>query len=141
MTNDNDKKFFVGQKAFIERDGKVLVLNDPILGLDYPGGKIQEGETDWVAALKREVREETGLEITVGEPFITWHYKVPEGPHRNAGIDIFLVGYVCTYVSGEVALSGEHDSFAWVDRDTYQKYVADDTDGYFQALRAYFERK
>jgi 8-oxo-dGTP diphosphatase len=140
MTNENDKQFYVGQKAFIERDGKVLVLNDPILGLDYPGGKIQEGDTNWVEALQREVREETGLEIIVGAPFYTWHYKVPEGPHRNAGKDIFLVGYLCKYVSGEVVISGEHDSFAWVDRDTYPKYVADNTDGYFQALKAYFMR-
>ena len=135
----NDKQFYVGQKAFIERDDKVLVLNDPILGLDYPGGKIQEGETDWVQALKREVREETGLEITVGDPFVTWHYKVPTGPHRNAGKDIFLVGYLCKYVSGEVTLSTEHNGFEWVDRDTHLKF-ADNNTGYFEALTFYFSR-
>lgn len=134
----NDKQFYVGQKAFIERDGKVLVLNDPILGLDYPGGKIQEGETDWVGALKREVREETGLEIAVGEPFTTWHFKVPEGPHRNAGKDIFLVGYRCAYVSGEIKLSDEHDGYEWIGRDEHHRFA--DTSGYFQALKTYFER-
>lgn len=138
MTNDNDKKFFVDQKAFIERDGKVLVLNDPILGLDCPGGKIQEGEADWVAALKREVHEETGLEIEVGAPFCTWHFNVPAGPHRNAGKDLFLVGYVCKYVSGEVKLSGEHDGFEWVDRNTLPQFP--DTAGYLPALKAYFTR-
>ena len=39
-----DALFCVGQKAFIEKDGKVLVLNDPEEGLDFPGGKIQVGE-------------------------------------------------------------------------------------------------
>jgi len=136
----NDRQFYVDQKAFIERDGKVLVLNDPILGLDFPGGKIQEGEVDWTDALKREVQEETGLEITVGEPFTAWHFKMPEGPHRNAGKDLFLVGYRCAYTSGEVVLSSEHDKYEWVDKDTYQKYADNDIDGYFQALKTYFER-
>jgi len=33
--------FCAGQKAIIEKDGKGLILNDPIEELDYPGGKIQ----------------------------------------------------------------------------------------------------
>ena len=40
----NDALFCVGQKAFIEKDGKVLILGDPTEGLDFPGGKIQDGE-------------------------------------------------------------------------------------------------
>lgn len=138
MANNDDKKFFVDQKAFIERDGKVLMLNDPILGLDCPGGKVQEGETDWVGALKREVREETGLEITVGAPFYTWHFKVPDGSHRNAGKDLFLVGYRCVYVGGEVTLSTEHNGFEWVGRDTLPTFI--DTVGYLPALKTYFTR-
>ncbi len=31
-------------KALIEKDGKVLIVFDPLYGLDFPGGKIQEGE-------------------------------------------------------------------------------------------------
>ena len=34
-----DKLFYIGQKAFIEKGGKVLVLFDPGLGLDFPGGR------------------------------------------------------------------------------------------------------
>ena len=42
----NDVLLCVGQKAFIKKDGKVLVLfaSDPGSPLDFPGGKIQEGE-------------------------------------------------------------------------------------------------
>jgi hypothetical protein len=32
-----DEVFYVGQKAFIEKDGEVLVIFDPKEGLDYPG--------------------------------------------------------------------------------------------------------
>lgn len=76
---NDDRLFYVGQKAFIEKDGKILVLNDPAEGLDFPGGKIQVGEINFTEALKREVGEETNLEIEVGNPFTTWYNKFPEG--------------------------------------------------------------
>jgi 8-oxo-dGTP pyrophosphatase MutT (NUDIX family) len=83
-----DALFYVGQKAFIKKGNEVLVLGDPTEGLDYPGGKIQEGETDLVESLKREIREETGLEIFVGEPFVTWMNTFPKN-HRFAGKKVF----------------------------------------------------
>ena len=54
--------------AIISRDGKVLVLrrrqDDFLGGLDeLPSGHVEHGE-DVLAALRREVKEETGLEIT-----------------------------------------------------------------------------
>lgn len=126
---------YVGQKAFIERDGMVLVVMDPDLGLDFPGGKIQEGETDLTESLKREVREETGLEIAKGDVFITW-YNVYGPKHRNAGKKVYLVGFRCKYVSGEVTLSDEHSEYKWVDKDSYRSL--DDGSDYFKAIEKYF---
>lgn len=63
---NEDELFFVGQKAFIRKGDEVLVIHDPIEGLDFPGGKIQVGEENTFESLKREVREETGLEIQIG---------------------------------------------------------------------------
>lgn len=130
-----DKLFYVGQKAFIDKGGSVLILNDPVNGLDFPGGKIQVGENDFGEALKREVREETGLEIEIGSPFATWYYEFETG-HRNAGKQVFLVGFRCRYISGEVKLSDEHDGYTWVTKDNYQK--VDDGSAYFHALEKYF---
>lgn len=132
---NEDAQFYVGQKAFIRRGEKVLVLGDPIEGLDFPGGKIQEGEDSLIESLKREVREECGLEIEVGEPFATWHNVFPEH-HRLAGKRVFLVGYKCEYVSGEVALSNEHDKFKWVTKNNCKE--VDDGTSYFQILNKYF---
>ena len=130
-----DASFYVGQKAFIEKDGQVLVLGDPIEGLDYPGGKIQEGEFDLVESLKREVREETGLEISVGAAFATWTNIFPP-QHRLAGKRVFLVGYKCTYISGEVTLSNEHDKFSWITKENFN--TVNDGASYFEILKKYF---
>ena len=130
-----DALFYVGQKAFIEKDGDVLVLNDLSKGLDFPGGKIQVGELDLEEALRREVREETTLEIEIGESFVTWCNEFPKH-HRNAGKKIFLVGYKCKYKSGDIALSHEHNSYRWVNRDNYHE--VDDKSKFFDALEQYF---
>ncbi len=44
--------FYVGQKALIKKDGKVLVVIDLLFGIDFPGGKIQEGEVQETKDLK-----------------------------------------------------------------------------------------
>jgi 8-oxo-dGTP diphosphatase len=122
--------FQVGQKAFIERDGKLLLVFFPNGWLDFPGGRIDEGEIELVASLRREVREETTLEIEVGAPFATW---------ISRGSAVYLVGYRCRYVSGEVVLSDEHGSYRWVDAETYRE--CDDGSAPFGALRTYFETR
>jgi len=131
----DDKLFYVGQKAFIDKNGSVLILNDPANGLDFPGGKIQVGEDDFNEALRREVREETGLEIEIGAPFATWYFEF-DPPHRNAGKQVYIIGFKCEYVSGEVVLSGEYDSFRWVDKNNYKE--VDDGSVYFKAFEKYF---
>ena len=139
---NEDALFCVGQKALIEKDDKVLVLNDPKEGLDFAGGKIQEGEakdgdvSSLVRSLKREVKEETGLEIEVSNPFAVWYHEFPKG-HRNYPKVVYLVAFKCRYVSGELKLSDEHDKFRWVSKDDYKE--VDDGSDYFDVLRKYFE--
>jgi 8-oxo-dGTP pyrophosphatase MutT (NUDIX family) len=123
-----DKLFYVGQKAFIERDGALLVLFSRGR-LDLPGGRVAQGEYDLADALKREVREETALEIDVGMPFVTWFFEPPE---RSP----FLIGYRCSYVSGEVAISTEHDGLRWVTAVTYQELG--DGSSTFDAIERYY---
>lgn len=71
-----EPKLFVATKAFIERDGKILILREAgkyqdgtnIGHYDVPGGRLTPGE-NWQVALTREVKEETDLDVTVGPPF------------------------------------------------------------------------
>lgn len=52
--------------GLIENDeGKILMLKSPDRGWEIPGGQVEEGES-LTDALKREVKEETGIDIEVG---------------------------------------------------------------------------
>ena len=137
-----DTRVYFGQKALIKKDGKILVLRDPLSvvvgqsGLDLPGGKYRWGKP-LDSELKREVREETGLDIEVGRPFAVWTTK---GIKRKGSIaHMVLVGFLCKYKTGRVKLSGEHDYFEWIDKNTYKRW-GENTD-YFQVLENYFNRK
>ena len=130
-----DKLFFVGQKAFIEKDGKILVLFNSKNRVDFPGGKIQEGETDLKASLLREVKEETNLMVDIGDPFMTWSFNLPEG-HLHAGRSVFLVGYKCGYREGDLKLSDEHSRYEWIGKEDIARLSG--VGGHFMALERYF---
>ena len=135
-----DTQMYVGQKAFIKRGDKVLVMRDPKyaingdVGLDFPGGKYRFGN-DIHEELKREIDEETSLKVKIGKPFTTWFAEYLDVEKHQKRV--YLVGFICNYVSGEVRLSEEHDKFEWVDRESYRKWY-ENTD-YFKALEEYFK--
>jgi 8-oxo-dGTP pyrophosphatase MutT (NUDIX family) len=137
-----DQQFYIGQKVVLEKDGKVLILNDPMFGADLPGGKIQVGETDFVASIKREVFEESGLEIDVGRVFHTGYFVMPQSVtgrhHRNAGKKIYMVFFTARYLSGELTLSDEHESYLWVDKNDYGRLIDDKLGNTKKALDIYF---
>ncbi len=60
--------------GIIEKGGKILVAQRKedcareALKWEFPGGKVEYGEAPQ-DSLKREIREELGMEIEVGEPF------------------------------------------------------------------------
>ena len=136
-----DQLFYVGQKALIEKDGEVLILNDPLFGLDLPGGKVQVGELDFEKALKREVKEETDFEIEIGRPFFRGYFEFPKNTkHRNAGKKIFVIFYIAKYISGDLQLSEEHNKYFWVNKKTYKKLSATKrTQLNINAIQVYFD--
>ena len=96
---------FVSVAALVENDnGEILLINSPWRGWEYPGGLIEPGET-FQEALKREVREEAGVEIEI-TGFV--------GICKNIERDIVNIDFTARYISGELTTSEESSEVLWV---------------------------
>lgn len=100
--------FPISIKGVLIHDGCVLLLLNERGEWDLPGGRPDPGE-DHRATLKREVREESGLEVEVGAALEGHLYEVL--PQRFVRIEAFacrLAG------AGKVTISHEHQDVRWV---------------------------
>lgn len=117
--NDRNPKLFIATKAFINHNGKILILRESGQysegtnnGLfDLVGGRIVPGER-FDHCLMREIKEETGLTVTIGRPFFVneWRPKVKGESWQVVGIF-----FECFTDSDIVMLSNDHDNYKWID--------------------------
>ena len=99
-TNENGEEIiFATQRGYGDFKG----------GWEFPGGKIEAGETPQ-EALKREIMEELDTEISVGEYIDTIEYDYPT---FHLSMDCFW----CEVVEGHLVLK-EHEAAKWVTKET-----------------------
>lgn len=110
---------FFALKAFIERDGKILVIRESGKyadgtnqgSFDVPGGRLQPGEK-FDEALRREVKEETGLDVDIGAPFFLNEWRPTVRGEEWQIVGTFVR---CVAKDGDVKMEGDHDEYLWID--------------------------
>ena len=93
--------------------GQVLLVNSPWRGWEYPGGLMEAGES-FEAALRREIREEAGVELEILR-FV--------GICKNLEKDIVNIDFVCRYAGGELTPSEESTEVIWAEPEEALKMI------------------
>jgi 8-oxo-dGTP diphosphatase len=125
----------VGVGAVVLDAGRVLLVRrgkPPLAGKwSLPGGMLELGETTAEAA-RREVAEECGLQIRVGEVagILDRVVRDVEGRIRYHWV---LVDYVAFVESGELCAASDADEAQWVEVDEVVRL--DTTDGLLDMIR------
>ena len=94
-----DGAYFATQRGYGEFEGM----------WEFPGGKIEEGETAEFA-LKREIQEELGIDITIDNFLCTIEYDYPS-------FHLTMHCYLCGIKFGEIELR-EHKAARWLTTET-----------------------
>lgn len=127
----------MGVKILLKnKDGKYLaVLRNPEMYLkvgkqwEVPGGRIIPG-APLMENLRREVKEETGLEIRYEPKLITAQDILKEGKH------IVRLTYI-GFADGEVKLSEEHTEYQWLSLEEIARL--EPIDKYLKEVLAHFD--
>jgi 8-oxo-dGTP diphosphatase len=112
------EKPMVVTAAIIEKKGKILIAKRKkgwrFAGKwEFPGGKIEPNETP-EECLRRELREELGIEAKIGEFFCSSTYA-----YSHATVELLV--YHASHISGEFELH-DHEEIRWVSRQQLLQY-------------------
>jgi len=116
------KEVYMAAKALIFIDKKFLIIkrgsNEDVYAeeWDIPGGKVKFGENP-IESLKREVKEEAGIQIDVKKPIDIWTFFKNKGKTQVIGVT-----FLCNFISGDVALGKEHIDFRWISPNEIGNY-------------------
>lgn len=123
----NEITLKVAAKAvIINKRAKILLLREAntyeegtnIGRYQIPGGRLDPGES-YNEGLKREAKEETGLDVEPLYPLYVgeWKPTIKDKPHH-----IVAIFTVCKATSEKITLSEEHDKYFWIGPDELSDY-------------------
>ena len=113
----------VGVGGVIVNEGRALIIkraNEPYKGQwSIPGGRVELGEA-LADAVRREMREETGLDVAVG-PLIEVFERIQ---HDVGGVryHFVIVDYLCSCTGGELRAGDDAEDAVWVTSEQLEHY-------------------
>lgn len=104
--------------AIIEHNNKVLICQRAAtmklpLKWEFPGGKIEMDESKQ-ECLKREIKEELGMIISIGQALTAVQHQYPD-------FSLCLYPFICKWESAQV-LPTEHAQAIWIDPKELMNY-------------------
>jgi 8-oxo-dGTP diphosphatase len=122
----------VGVGAVVLDGSRVLLVkraHEPLKGQwSVPGGAVEIGET-LEEAIRREVLEETSLDIEVG-PIVDVLDRIRHDPDGRVKFHYVLVDFVCRRVGGTLRGASDAEEATWAERADLGRYgVAEATIG------------
>jgi mutator protein MutT len=115
---------FLGVGALIFEGRNILLVErakEPLKGYwSIPGGIVEAGEK-LEDAVRREVREETGLEIEPLAMFEIFERIMPDADARPE-YHYVLIDYVCRVVGGQLGAASDVSKAAWVSEQNLREY-------------------
>ena len=114
----------VGVGAVIVRADRALIIkraHEPRKGeWSLPGGLLELGES-LIDAVRREIKEETSLDVDVG-PIIETFDRVHRDDDGRIRYHFVIVDYVCWSDTGDAAAGSDAEETAWVTGDEIDAY-------------------
>ncbi|MEG1254272.1 NUDIX hydrolase [Clostridium sp.] len=97
---------------------EILLVKAHHGGWVFPGGQVEVGENIIDAAI-REIKEESGINVTVKELFAissnTATYKGYNGVEKVP--TKVMMDFICTFIDGTLCISDENSESCWVKKD------------------------
>jgi 8-oxo-dGTP diphosphatase len=105
-------------------DGRTLLIrrgNAPLEGQwSIPGGMLELGESI-IEGVRRELAEETGIEVRVLELIEVFERVIP-GDGGRTRYHFVILDYLCEVVSGEANAASDVTDVAWASEEELEKY-------------------